>query len=54
MFIYSVLSVWCRFAIYKNAVVCLFFLATGGADVNEQELEASCAAAIFVLVMAAR
>ena len=35
MFIYSVLSVWCRFAIYKNAVLLSFFLATGGADVNE-------------------
>ena len=35
MFIYSVLSVWCRFAIYKNAVLLSSFLATGGADVNE-------------------
>ena len=57
MFIYSVLSVWCRFAIYKNAVLLCFFLDTGGVDVNEtplkQELEVSCTAVIFVLVVAA-
>ena len=34
VFIYSVHSVWCRFAIYKNAVLLSFLLATGGADVN--------------------
>ena len=42
----------------KTLYFCLF-LTTGGADVNEtaplkQELEVSCAAAIFILVVAAR